>query len=638
MPETLANKIAAGEVVQRPASAAKELIENALDAGADTITVLLKGAGSELIQIIDNGCGMSADDAVTCFRRHATSKVQSAEDLERILTLGFRGEALASIAAVAQIELKTKRIADEVGTRVQVHGGAQVSLEPCAVPNGTSLAIRNLFFNVPARRNFLKTPATEFKHLVETFQFLALSHPNVSFTLIHDDNEVYKLHAAQTEDRFDALRHRIGELLGPDHEKAVVPVEETTSYLTAWGFVGKPSFHRRSRNDQFLFVNNRFVKSRYLASAVAMAYDNLLPQGSYPFFALFLELDPRHVDVNVHPTKAEVKFDDDRGVHAFIRSVVKKGVGAVTVTPELGHGAFTTSLSGAPKPVSLPRSFANPAAPASPPKVQHLEAGSFQRTEARQGRVSFSGRPPSSSPSGRLGELSDTLYRQPEPPSPTTTSDPAPEKEVLPSGATQDETPAEKPRSDEQLLWQLHDKYILTQIHSGFMIVDQNLAHERILYEKALHSMQSGFGLSQQLLFPQTFDFSPSDFALLTDLLDDLRSLGFEIDLFGGRSVVVRGVPMDIRAGDERRVIEELLQQYQTYADTLHIKGRENLARSMARRSAIPHGKKLSIKEMRALIDQLFVCETPFVSPSGQPTTIQLASDELERRFARKKQ
>lgn len=632
MPETLANKIAAGEVVQRPASAAKELIENALDAGGDSITVILKSAGSELIQVIDNGCGMSADDAITCFRRHATSKIQSVEDLERILTLGFRGEALASIAAVAQVELKTKRVADDVGTRIAVHGGTQVSLEPCAAPNGTSIAVRNLFYNVPARRNFLKTPATEFKHLVETFQFLALAYPHVSFTLLHDDHEVFRLQAAQTDDRFEALQHRIGELLGPDYKKALIPVEETTSYLTAWGFVGKPTFHRKSRSDQFLFVNNRYVKSRYLANAVATAYEQLLPQGSYPFFTLFLELDPRHVDVNVHPTKAEVKFDDERGIHAFVRSVVKKGVGAATLTPELGERSRAAAMPAMPKPASLTPSFR---ASSTPPSIQHIEAGSFRRAKA--GPASLPKRP-SPSREGRqpmLGDLSNTLYAPSAEPSngPSVPHEPSsPASESVPSGATLETE--DRPRTDAQLLWQLHDQYILTQIHSGLMIVDQSLAHERILYEKALQSMQSGFGLSQQLLFPHTFDFGPADFALLTDLLDDLRSLGFEIELFGGRSVVVRGVPMDIRPGDEQRVIEDILKQYQTYASTLQIKGRENLARSMARRGAIPQGKKMSTKEMRALIDQLFLCESPFVAPNGQPTTIQLSSDELRRRFS----
>ncbi len=335
MPLSLANKIAAGEVVQRPASAAKELIENAIDAGATEIKLILKAAGSELIQVVDNGCGMCEADALACFDRHATSKIKSIDDLESIRTLGFRGEALASIAAVSQVELKTRRLNDDTGLRVLLDGGMLKDQEPAALPAGTSIAIRNLFFNVPARRSFLKSPATEFKHLVETFQFLALSHPSISFTLIHDNNEVYHLPATEGAAFYDALKARVVALFGAQLENQLIQVEEETSYITIGGFISTPEFFRKSRGEQFLFVNDRYVKSRYLEHAVRSSYEELLPENAFPFFTLFLTIDPKHVDVNVHPTKAEVKFDDERGLYGFIRTIVRKGLGSSILSPQL---------------------------------------------------------------------------------------------------------------------------------------------------------------------------------------------------------------------------------------------------------------------------------------------------------------
>ena len=625
MPETLANKIAAGEVVQRPASAAKELIENAIDAGGDELTIVLKSAGSELIQVIDNGCGMSPQDAVDSFRRHATSKIRSIDDLERIQTLGFRGEALASIAAVAQVELKTKRHQDEAGVLVRIHGGALEATEPCATPDGTSIAVRNLFYNVPARRNFLKTPATEFKHLVETFQFLALANPAVAFTLVHDDNEVYRLTQARSDDPQEALRQRISELLGKEHAENVVPVGETTSYLSATGFISRPEFNRRSRGEQFLFVNGRYVKNRSLDHAILNAYEGLLPDGSYPFYAVFLWLDPRHIDVNVHPTKAEIKFDDERGVYGFVKAVARKALGTADLIPQLDVA-----------PVERPErpSASGPTFDASVERVRPFTPTREARGEGSGGVVaprpgpapSFDG-PDAPRPSWEPpGALSEKMYG------------PTPEDEAeqtIASGSTEEAEEKLERAEGEPLLWQLHNRYVLTQIRSGLMILDQHAAHERILYERALQSLQSGFGMSQQLLFPHTLDFNPADFELLKELMPDLRSLGFDIEIFSGRSVVVRGVPADIPPGDERRILDDILQQYKSYQGELQIKGRDNLAKSIAHRSAIKTGEKLTAKEMRTLIDQLFMCEMPYASPHGRPTIIKISIDELDKRFGR---
>ena len=631
MPETLANKIAAGEVVQRPASAAKELIENAIDAGADEITLVLKAAGSELIQVIDNGCGMSPEDATDSFRRHATSKIRSIDDLERIQTLGFRGEALASISAVAQVELKTKRVQDEAGFLVRINGGHVDATEPCATPNGTSIAVRNLFYNVPARRNFLKTPATEFKHLVETFQFLALANPVVAFTLLHDDNEVYRLSKARSAEPHEALRQRIGELLGKEHAAHVVPVNETTSYLSASGFVSQPEFNRRSRGEQFLFVNGRFVKNRSLDHAVLHAYEGLLPSGAYPFYALFLTLDPRHVDVNVHPTKAEIKFDDERGVYGFLKAVVRKALGTADLIPQLdGTAPEPTRSTPAVPTFDAPVERMRPFTPVRPlggtRSGDTASADGISADGASAPAFSTPGetgpRPPWKPP----GELSETLYNL---------GDPEDIEQTIASGSTEEAAEKLERAEGEPLLWQLHNRYVLTQLRSGLMILDQHAAHERILYEHALQSMQSGFGMSQQLLFPHTLDFSPADFELLKELLPDLRSLGFDVEVFSGRSVVVRGVPADIRPGDERRILDDILQQYKSYQGELQIKGRDNLAKSIARRSAIKTGDKLSAKEMRTLIDQLFLCEMPYASPHGRPTIIKISIEELDKRFGR---
>ncbi|ACY47857.1 DNA mismatch repair endonuclease MutL [Rhodothermus marinus] len=593
MPESLANKIAAGEVVQRPASVVKELVENALDAGARHITVILKDAGKTLVQVVDDGCGMSPADARLCFQRHATSKIRTIDDLERIHTLGFRGEALASIAAVARVELKTKRAQDAAGYRVQIEGGQLIAAEPCATANGTSVAVRNLFYNVPARRNFLKTPATEFKHIIETFQVLALSHPEVGFTLIHDDVEIYRLVPETDPSPAERLRRRIGTLFGPEYALQTIPVEETTSYLSVRGFLGRPELHRKSRGEQFFFVNRRYVRHRYLEHAVTSSYEHLIPEGAHPFFVLFLELDPKHVDVNVHPTKAEVKFDDERGIYGVLRAIVRRALGMADLVPQLESAAAVTVPSDVAQTAAAPRTEVSGATPLRMPP----------------------------------GEVSRRLYAvEPE------MVEPIPQQTVLPS-SVRPESDEETPEHDT-LIWQVHDRYILTQIRSGLLLIDQNAAHERILYERALRNLESGFGLSQQLLFPQTLEFSPADFALIEELMPELRALGFDLELFSGRTVVVRGVPDDIRPGDERTMLEDLLAQYKANLP-LRLPSRENLARSVARRNAIRPGTRLTEKQMRTLIDQLFLCETPYVSPTGRPTMIRLTLEELERRFGR---
>ena len=627
LPDVLANKIAAGEVVQRPASVAKELMENAVDAGASSIQVYIKKAGSTLIQVVDDGCGMGPEDAAACFGRHATSKLRSMDDLEHLATLGFRGEALASVSAVAQVELKTRRVQDDAGSMVKMAGGELVEQRPCATPAGTSVAVRNLFYNVPARRNFLKAPSTEFKHIVETFQALALANPTMAFALVHDEMDVYRLNAPEADVPFDdALLQRVHALFAGRSPDALVRVEEATSYLSIRGFVGTPETARKSRGDQFLFVNGRHVKSRSLNHAVISSFGQLIPQGAYPFFALFLTLDPSHVDVNVHPQKTEVKFDDERGVYGFIKAVVKRGLAtaglALAVDPTLSP-SITIPAAGGEVVEPAIRSADPFSRPTSPPTRSFAapdgDGGGRPRGPEILGSETLDPRTfdIASFPSATISQ--NSTLRLPS--------------RVEPQVDGADADP--EMQGSSRPIWQLHERYLLTPIRFGLMVLDQQAAHERILYEQAVTAMDGGMAASQQLLFPRTIDFDPAEFALLEELLPDLRLLGFDLELFSGRSVLVRGVPSDVHLGSEQVILEEILDQYRSNLDGLQLEARENLARSMARRSAIRPGRVLKPEEARALIDQLFACRMPYADPIGRPTMIKMSMEELAKRFGR---
>jgi len=640
MSDRLANQIAAGEVVQRPASVAKELIENSLDAGAESIEVLLKDAGSTLVQVIDDGCGMSPGDAERCFERHATSKVRSIDDLEGIRTLGFRGEALASIAAVAQVTLKTKRVEDDAGTLVQVEGGEQVENRPCAVPDGTSVAVRNLFYNVPARRNFLKTPATELKHLTETVQSLALANPDTAFRLEHDGHEHYDLPAAPHADWHPATRTRILGLFGDEHEDELVGVQDASSDLTVRGFVGAPSFHRKTRGEQFLFVNGRHVTDRYLSHAVKKAYGELLPDGAFPFFALFLTMKPERVDVNVHPQKEEVKFDDQSGIYAFLRSAVREALGRVHVSPQFDEesGDAEDGADEDDSPSESERSSGGDGSPnrSTPTSFQPRRSpgdSSSGRQSSSRSSPSRSSGPERSSSSVPPGDQSDALYRSPDREPDDSSPDPAPD-ESRESPESQPETAVRTDR-DRRPVWGLHDTYIVTPTNTGVMIVDQRAAHCRVLYERARAHLQQQRGESQRLLFPHTIDLSPAEVDLLEELRDDLEALGFELERLSGRTVSVRGVPTDVPDGDEDAILEEILERYASAQNTMEDERREHLAKTMAQRSAVERGQPLSEAERRALLDDLFDCEMPYADPTGTPTIVKLSMEELADRFGR---
>ena len=613
MPETLANKIAAGEVVQRPASVAKELMENALDAGASEVELVVKKAGRALVQVVDDGCGMGPEDARRCFQRHATSKLRAVEDLGRIQTLGFRGEALASIGAVAQVELKTKRPGDAAGLRVRVEGGETTETAPCAVPAGTSVAVRNLFYNVPARRSFLKTDATEFKHLVEAFQQQALAHPEVAFRLVHNGNEVYRLtkEGSSSERAFFApLRRRIGELLGGDRTDGLRRVEDEASYLSVQGFVGAPAKSRRSRREQFLFVNGRYVENRYLAHAVKAAYGPLLSEGTFPFFALFLTLDPSRVDVNVHPTKAEVKFEDKSGIYGLLRSAVRDALSQ----DELEAPQFENDrLPGAERDAADAQDDNG----GRPPRADFGGGASGESSGQSSASPSVRPRPPAAGASPSAGDLSEQLY--------------APPKERRDEEARR--SSAEQTSEEAPPCWPLGKRFIAVRREKRLLVVDAPAAHRRVLYERTRrHFEEETNHPSQQLLFAETVELPAADVELFEELLPDLRRLGFDLNPFSGRTVAVKGLPAGAR-GDAEELLGEVLEEYRTLGAARGEARADRLAKSLARRGAVEADVQLSAREAQALVQALFRCEMPYADPNGEPTLIRFTPEALAERF-----
>ena len=609
LPDAVANQIAAGEVVQRPASAVKELIENAIDAGADKIQLILKDAGKSLIQIIDNGCGMSLTDARMSFERHATSKIRKAEDLFAIRTMGFRGEAMASIAAIAQVELKTRRHEDELGTCILIEGSEVISQEACSANTGTSISVKNLFYNTPARRNFLKSNPVEMRHIIDEFQRVALANPQIFFTLHHDGQEVYHLPEAM-------LKQRIVHLFGNNYNQRLVPVEEDTTIIKLHGFVGKPEFARKTRGEQFFFVNNRFIRDAYLNHAVLTAFQELLPDETYPLYVLFIEIDPSKIDINVHPTKTEIKYQDEKSIYAIIRSAVKRSLGRYNITPSLDFDQENSI-----EHLITPKPFEEIVAPtiAFNPDFNPFAAEKKPERDFSQFRNN------SNYNSSPIPKNWDMLYEisKNEP----SLQHPLHEEKNI----SVDEQEVSK--SSERQLFQIHNRFILSQIKSGFMLISQQAAHERILYERFLQQLQNHSGVSQQSLFPQSVTLNSSDFELLRELLPDVRALGFDIREFGRNTVVVEGIPADLNNIGEHQLLEQLLEGFKNNLAILKLDNRDNLARSLARNAAIKAGTKLSLEEMNLLIDQLFACQMPNVALNGKPVISTFTLTELLERF-----
>jgi DNA mismatch repair protein MutL len=609
LPDAVANQIAAGEVVQRPASAVKELIENAIDAGADKIQLIFKDAGKSLVQVIDNGCGMSLTDARMSFERHATSKIRKAEDLFAIRTMGFRGEAMASIAAIAQVELKTRRYEDELGTCIIIEGSEVLSQEACSSNTGTSISVKNLFYNTPARRNFLKSNPVEMRHILDEFQRIALANPAVFFTLHHDGQEVYHLPGT-------TLKQRIIHLFGNNYNERLVPVEEDTNVIKLRGFVGKPEYARKTRGEQFFFVNNRFIRDAYLNHAVLMAFKELLPEDTYPLYVLFIEIDPSKIDINVHPTKTEIKYQDEQTIYAIVRSAVKRSLGRYNITPSLDFDQ-ENSIEHL---VTL-----KPFEEIVPPTISfNPDFNPFNTDKKIEREIPFL-RNSGEYRSSPIPQNWDTLYE-------------ISKKEVSIQQQMHDEKSIaiddqEINKPSERQLFQIQGRFILSQIKSGFMLINQQAAHERILYERFLQQLQNHSGVSQQSLFPQSVTLNSSDFELLKELLPDIRALGFDIREFGKNTVVVEGIPADLNNAAEHEILEQLLEGFKNNQAILKLDKRDSLARSLARNAATKAGTKMSLEEMNLLIDQLFACQMPNLALNGKLVITTFTLNELLERF-----
>ncbi|MFA0961474.1 DNA mismatch repair endonuclease MutL [Roseivirga sp. BDSF3-8] len=610
LPDALANQIAAGEVVQRPSSVLKELLENAIDAKSTQIQVIIKDAGKSLIQVTDNGIGMSETDARLSFERHATSKIRETEDLFRIRTMGFRGEALASIAAVAQVEMKSRRSEDELGTCIAVEGSEVKKQEPVQLTQGTTISVKNLFFNVPARRNFLKSNPVEMRHLNDEFQRVALANPEVSLSIYHNDLEIYNLPGGK-------LSQRIVGLFGKNYREQLVAVTEDTTHLNVHGYIGKPEFSKKTRGEQFFFVNNRYIKNNYLNHAVVNAFEGLMRDDHYPFYVLYIEIDPTHIDINVHPTKTEIKFDDERTVYGVIRAAVKQALGTHNIAPSLDFD----------QDVNFSAIGSGPSAPSFSDKDFDSRGGESPFRSAPR-EVSMPRFPDKRGFDREWQKLYEGLEDEPAQSAPRTEG----MSLTLESAANRMEGAgggSEKTHADAQVVFQIHRRYICTQVKSGIMLIDQQPAHERIMFEKYLETLSSQSGASQQSLFPQTVTLNPSDFSLVMELSDEIHALGFSFEPFGHNALIINGVPADVQGQNEKELFEGLIDQYKDFRSQLSLDKYENLARSMAKRAAVKPGQTLQPEEMRALIDQLFACSNPNYSPDGGQTFALLSMDKI---------
>ena len=618
LPDSVANQIAAGEVVQRPASVAKELLENAVDAGATKVQLIVRDAGKTLIQVIDNGCGMSETDARMSFERHATSKIREAKDLFALNTMGFRGEALASIAAVAQVEMRTRRATDELGTRIVVEDTTVKVQEACQAPQGTSISVKNLFYTVPARRNFLKADPVETRHIFDEFQRVAMANPDVFFSLHHNDSEIFHLPAGN-------LRQRVVKIFGEAVNKKLVPADQETDILHITGFVGKPDYFKKSRGEQLFFVNKRFIRSNYLHHAVMGAYEDLLPADTYPLYVLFLDINPASVDINVHPTKQEIKFDDERLVYTFLKVAVRHALGSHNVTPTLDfeqEPAFQQRLS--PPTVMRPEREADSVGNFRPSRPEPGDDAGRHASNLEHWQKLYEGLQLFGEKSAaEIAENGDeTLGSFPR-------FEKRPGVEVL---EMDDDSETFSKRQREP--YQIHGQYIVSHLKSGFLLIDQQAASERVLYERYLTALENQPIATQKALFPKTVELSPPDAALLRDILEEVNYLGFEIAEFGGNTFAIHGSPAELRAGiSEEMLLEKVLTQYKSNLE-LQLGARDNLARSMARNAGLRRGQSLTLQEMQDLVDRLFACSVPYNSPSGRKCFIQFDLDELQKQFS----
>jgi DNA mismatch repair protein MutL len=613
LPDHIANQIAAGEVVQRPASVVKELMENAIDAGATRVDLLIKDAGKTLVQVIDNGTGMNPQDARMAFERHATSKIRTTEDLFNIRTMGFRGEAMASIAAVAQVHLKTRPHASELGTEVVIEGSdvKRHAAELCSA--GTSIAVKNLFFNVPARRNFLKSNPVETRHVMNEFVRVAMAQPELGFSFEHNGHKVYDLKPT-------TLEGRIVQLFGKDLDGHLLPINELTPYVGIGGYIGTPEVARHKKGEQYFFVNRRFIKSHYLHHAINNAFSSLIPSDAQPYYFIFFEIDPAHVDINIHPTKTEIKFDDERTIYALLHSIIRKGLGAYHRAPLIQPIEEDQSISQLIQRTPLPGED-------SPNLADRPESGGKSIWD------DFYTQTPQTSPrtESHLGRQQPYTHYQPR-----ETSSPRmlfPESE---RPATLPGTESLPDSKGDGLYYQLEGRYILYHGSAGLLLIDQHNAHQRVLYEQFLEADALGTLASQQMLFPQTLQFTPIDFSYMREIEQDVRALGFDLSETGNHSYMLHGMPAELKGSKVEKFFEEIIAEVrETGESDAKVKLGERLARSIAMRSALPAGKRLNAEEMRNLVERLLDCNHPAMTPTGKPTYQRLDLAGLDRFFQR---
>ncbi|HEX7493679.1 MAG TPA: DNA mismatch repair endonuclease MutL [Bacteroidales bacterium] len=594
LPDSVANQIAAGEVIQRPASVVKELIENSVDAGGRNIRVIIKDSGKTLIQVIDDGAGMSETDARLSFERHATSKITTALDLFAITTKGFRGEALASIAAVAMVELKTRREDSDTGTLVVISGSKVETQEPCSCPVGSSFSVKNLFFNIPARRKFLKSDNTEIRHIVNEFQKIVLAHPDIRFSLHHNDSEIYNALAGN-------LRQRIIGVFGKQINQELITIETETSLINISGFIGKPENARRTYGEQFFFVNNRFMKHPYFHKAVVEAYQNILPVEAIPSYFIFMEADPASIDINIHPSKTEIKFEDERSIWQILMASVREALGRFNIVPSLD---FENEVL-----IDIPVMRSSNIMTEQPKIEINTRFNPFEGEEQSYEKSGFVERFEKENVANW-----EKLYS-------------AHEKE------NDNPEQFERIRESQRKFFQIKNKYIVCPVKSGLMLIDQKRAHERVLYEKYLECLSNNRAISQTDMFPMTAELNPADYIILKEIGSELELLGFNILHSGKNKITINGRPSDSGSSDPLEMLEILLEDYKNTQAEPTTGAREKVAASMAGASAIQYGKVLSQSEMEDLFDTLFACHSPNYSPKGKPVINIITLEEIDKRF-----
>lgn len=613
LPDSVANQIAAGEVIQRPASVVKELLENSIDSGADDIKLIIKDAGKTSIQVIDNGRGMSDTDARLSFERHATSKIKNANDLFAIRSLGFRGEALASIAAIAHVELKTKKQDQELGTAIEINGSTFIDQSPCSCQKGTSFTIKNLFYNVPARRNFLKSNAAETRHIYDEFFRVVLTYPNISFSLYNNTKQIYQLNKA-------ILKQRIVNLMGNNYNQRLIPVEQKTDIISIKGFICKPEFAKKTRGEQFFFVNKRFIKNSYLNHAVVNAFKELIPENTLPSYFIYFDIDPTKIDINIHPTKTEINFQDNQVIYSILKAAIRQSIGKYSLTPTMDFD-LDKSLDF-PEPNSKTIII--------PPKVSvNPDFNPFDNNN-NNNNLSHKNKSGNGNRERLNNENWSKLYDD------FSVKKHSPENEQ--TSIKQDENSAknENIKSDSnEDIFQLHNQYIVTKTKSGIIIIDQQKAHERILYEEFLKKSDNDENIVQNKLFCEEIKFPLFDFNLINDLLDDLNLLGFDISISEKKenTIIVNGAPNSASNSDLKKLIEDILENFKLNKTDLNINKKINLAFSMAKNLSSKKGVKLHLEEMENIIDRLFACEAPYSSPEGSPTLIKFSVEEIEKKF-----